>query len=129
MAAPTSVVLQATKRASRYWPLCSQVQSAVTACYSSEQAETAGTDPLADLNSMPGIAEVMSLVTDLGSGQEAGREELSGPTDPIRVVVSHTLKPAARTISFLVEVVNRLTADVKGLVIRCASWFRCSVCS
>ena len=118
MAAPTSVVLQATKRASRYWPLYSLTQNAVSAAYSSNASQTAGADPLADLNSMPGIAEVMSLVTDLHSGQGAGRQEVSGPTDPIRVVISHTLNPAARAVSFSVEVFNRMTADVKGLVLR-----------
>ena len=65
-----------------------------------------------------GIAEVMSLVTNLGSGEEAGKEELSGPTDPIRVVMSHTINPVARTVGFTVELLNRMTADVKSLVLR-----------
>ena len=60
----------------------------------------------------------MSLVTNLGRGEEAGREELSGPTDPIRVVMSHTIDPAARTVGFTVELLNRMTADVKSLVLR-----------
>lgn len=61
MAAPTSTVLQATKRATRYWPIYNQVLAAVTAAYSSE-AESSGTatfklgtkDPLDDINSLPG---------------------------------------------------------------------------
>ena len=65
-----------------------------------------------------GIAEVMSLVTNLASGEEAGKEELSGPTDPIRVVMSHTINPAACTVGFTVELLNRMTADVKSLVLR-----------
>lgn len=65
-----------------------------------------------------GIAEVMSLVTGLGGDEAAGRQEVSGPTDPLRVVVSHTLQPAARSVSFTVELLNRLTADIKGLVLR-----------
>lgn len=70
-----------------------------------------------------GIAEVMSLVAGLGSDEAAGRQEVSGPTDPLRVVVSHTLQPAARSVSFAVELLNRLTADIKGLVLRSASQF------
>ncbi len=70
-----------------------------------------------------GIAEVMSLVTGLGGDEAAGRQEVSGPTDPLRVVVSHTLQPAARSVSFTVELLNRLTADIKGLVLRSASQF------
>ena len=63
----------------------------------------------------------MSLVTNLGAGEEAGREELSGPTDPVRVVMSHTINPSARAISFTVELLNRMTADVKNLVLRSGS--------
>lgn len=63
----------------------------------------------------------MSLVTNLGAGEEAGREELSGPTDPVRVVMSHTINPSARAISFTVELLNRMTADVKSLVLRSGS--------
>lgn len=65
-----------------------------------------------------GIAEVMSLVTGLGGDEAAGRQEVSGPTDPLRLVVSHTLQPANRSVSFTVELLNRLTADIKGLVLR-----------
>jgi hypothetical protein len=65
-----------------------------------------------------GIAEVMSLVTGLGGDEAAGREEVSGPTDPLRLVVSHTLQPATRSVSFTVELLNRLSADIKGLVLR-----------
>ncbi|KAL0052511.1 hypothetical protein WJX82_003263 [Trebouxia sp. C0006] len=125
MAAPTSTVLQGTKRATRYWPLYTQVLTAVTAAYSTQsQSSAAGVskaatkDPLDDINSLPGIAEVMSLVTGLGGDEAAGRQEVSGPTDPLRVVVSHTLQPAARSVSFAVELLNRLTADIKGLVLR-----------
>lgn len=60
----------------------------------------------------------MSLVTGIGADEAAGREEVTGPTDPLRVVVSHTLQPAARAVSFTVELLNRLTADIKGLVLR-----------
>lgn len=60
----------------------------------------------------------MTLVTNLGRGEEADRQELSGPTDPIRVVISHTVKPATSAISFTVELHNRMTADVKSLVLR-----------
>lgn len=56
MAAPASTVLQATKRATRYWPLSSQVQAAVTAAYTAQAgAPTAAPqDPLDDINSLPG---------------------------------------------------------------------------
>ena len=74
-----------------------------------------------------GIAEVMSLVTGLGGDEAAGREEVSGPTDPLRVVVSHILQPSTRSVSFTVELLNRLTADIKGLVLRYVSQF--SMCS
>lgn len=60
MAAPTSAVLQATKRASRYWPLHHQLQTAVRAAYSSD-ALPSSQDPLADLNSMPGRLDTMAL--------------------------------------------------------------------
>lgn len=121
MAAPTSTVLQGTKRATRYWPLYTQVLTAAKAAYSSSEAglsKAATKDPLDDINSLPGIAEVMSLVTGLGSDEAAGREEVSGPTDPLRVVVSHILQPSTRSVSFTVELLNRLTADIKGLVLR-----------
>lgn len=75
-----------------------------------------------------GIAEVMSLVTNLGSGEEAGKEELSGPTDPIRVVMSHTINPAARTVGFTVELLNRMTADVKSLVLRSVLYSKNPLC-
>lgn len=68
--------------------------------------------------SIAGIAEVVALVTEVGADEAAGRQEVSGPTDPLGVVVSHTLQPAARSVSFTVELVNRLTADIKGLVLR-----------
>jgi len=68
--------------------------------------------------SLAGIAEVISLVTGLGGDEAAGRQEVTGPTDPLRVVISHTLQPAARSVSFTVELLNRLTADIKGLVLR-----------
>ncbi len=61
MAAPTSTVLQATKRATRYWPLYHQVLAAVTAAYSRESealatgfSKAAVRDPLDDINSLPG---------------------------------------------------------------------------
>ena len=59
MAAPTSAVLQATKRASRYWPLYHQLQTAVTAAYGAD-ATTPSKDPLADLNCMPGMGLLLS---------------------------------------------------------------------
>lgn len=120
MAAPTSTVLQATKRATRYRPLYSQVLAAVTAALQSQSgALTAATkDPLDDINSLPGIAEVMSLVTGLAADPEAGSQEVTGPTDPLRVVVSHTLQPDSRSISFTIDLLSRLTADIKGLVLR-----------
>lgn len=57
MAAPNSAVLQATKRATRYWPLYSQVQAAVTAAFTSSAgaATAVQKDLLDDLNSLPGI--------------------------------------------------------------------------
>ena len=60
----------------------------------------------------------MSLVTNLGPEEAADRQEVTGPTDPLRVVISHTLQPEARGISFTVELLNRLTADIKTLVLR-----------
>lgn len=61
MAAPTSTVLQATKRATRYWPLYTQVLTAVRAAYASQSDSTAtgvskstAKDPLDDINSLPG---------------------------------------------------------------------------
>lgn len=65
-----------------------------------------------------GIAEVMSLVTGLAADAEAGSQEVTGPTDPIRVMVTHTLQPDSSSISFSVELLSRLTADIKGLVLR-----------
>lgn len=61
----------------------------------------------------------MSLVTGLAAEPEAGSQEVTAPTDPIRVLVSHTLQPDSRSISFAVELLSRLTADTKGLVLRC----------
>lgn len=60
----------------------------------------------------------MSLVTGLAADAEAGSEEVTGPTDPIRVMVTHTLQPDSSSISFSVELLSRLTADIKGLVLR-----------
>ena len=57
MAAPTSTVLQATKRATRYWPLYTQVQAAVTAAFTSQAGASTAVqkDPLDDINSLPGM--------------------------------------------------------------------------
>lgn len=57
MAAPTSTVLQATKRATRYWPLYSQVQAAVKAAFTSQAGASTAVqkDPLDDINSLPGM--------------------------------------------------------------------------
>lgn len=120
MAAPASTVLQATKRATRYWPLYNQVQAAVTAAFESQAGASTAVpqDPLDDINSLPGIAEVMSLVTGLVAEPEAGSQEVTAPTDPVRVMVSHTLQPDSRSISFSIELLSRLTADTKGLVLR-----------
>lgn len=60
----------------------------------------------------------MSLVTGLAADPEAGSQEVTGPTDPLRVVVSHTLQPDSRSISFTIDLLSRLTADIKGLVLR-----------
>ena len=65
-----------------------------------------------------GIAEVMSLVTGLAADPEGGSQEVTGPTDPLRVVISHTLQPESRLINFTVELLSRLSADIKGLVLR-----------
>ena len=65
-----------------------------------------------------GVAEVMSLVTGLAADAEAGSQEVTGPTDPIRVVVTHTLQPDSSSITFSIELLTRLTADIKGLVLR-----------
>ena len=65
-----------------------------------------------------GVAEVMSLVTGLESDTEAGSQEVTGPTDPIRVIVTHTLQPDSSSITFSIELLSRLTADIKGLVLR-----------
>ena len=56
MAAPTSTVLQGSKRATRYWPLYTQLQAAVTpALHSHPQGlPAAAKDPLNDINSLPG---------------------------------------------------------------------------
>ena len=80
MAAPTSTVLQATKRATRYWPLYSQVQAAVTAVFSSQPgAHTAATkDPLDDINSLPGQRPPTFLVLCL--------EGLAGTSNPIKLL-------------------------------------------
>ena len=58
MAAPTSTVLQATKRATRYWPLYTQVQAAVTAAFATQAGASSAVqkDPLNDINSLPGMA-------------------------------------------------------------------------
>lgn len=72
----------------------------------------------ADEVAVTGVAEVMSLVTGLAADDEAGSEEVTGPTDPVRVVVTHTIQPESSSISFSVELLSRLTADIKGLVLR-----------
>ena len=59
MAAPTSTVLQATKRAMRYWPLHNQLITAVSAALTSSpdaaaSPKSASHDPLSDINSLPG---------------------------------------------------------------------------
>lgn len=71
-----------------------------------------------DIAVTSGVAEVMSLVTGLDSDTEAGSQEVTGPTDPIRVVVTHTLQPDSSSITFSIELLSRLTADIKGLVLR-----------
>ena len=65
-----------------------------------------------------GVAEVMSLVTGLAADAEASSQEVTGPTDPIRVIVTHTLQPDSSSITFSIELLSRLTADIKGLVLR-----------
>ena len=65
-----------------------------------------------------GVAEVMSLVTGLAADAEAGSQEVTGPTDPIRVIITHTLQPDSSSITFSIELLSRLTADIKGLVLR-----------
>ena len=78
----------------------------------------------ADKVVVTGVAEVMSLVTGLAADAEAGSEEVTGPTDPIRVIVTHTLQPDSSSISFSIELLSRLTADIKGLVLRyCINYF------
>ena len=66
-----------------------------------------------------GIAEVMSLVTGLAAEPESSSKEVTAHTDPFRVTVSHTLQPDSQAISFSVELLSRMTADTKGLVLRC----------
>ncbi len=51
---------------------------------------------------------------------DAGRDitELTGPSDPLRVVAWHTLDPLAKTLTLLFEATNRLPVDMKGAVVR-----------
>lgn len=67
MAAPASTVLQATKRATRYWPLYNQVQAAVTAAFESQAGASTAVpqDPLDDINSLPGGAVILSQQSQL----------------------------------------------------------------
>lgn len=73
MAAPTSTVLQATKRATRYWPLYSQVQAAVTAAFASQAGASTAVpkDPLDDINSLPGMDCPLGTTIATAAGQQA----------------------------------------------------------
>ena len=64
------------------------------------------------------------MVTSLGPEEATARQEVTGPTDPLRVVISHTLHPEARCVSFTVELLNRLTADIKTLVLRLVAYLK-----
>ena len=70
MAAPASTVLQATKRATRYWPLYSQVQAAVTAAFNSQAGASTAVpqDPLDDINSLPGGCLILGQQSKLLQG-------------------------------------------------------------
>ena len=76
MAAPTSTVLQATKRATRYWPLYTQVQAAVTAAFTSQAGASTAVqkDPLDDINSLPGMdAPLKTTIESAVEVQAAGK--------------------------------------------------------
>lgn len=50
--------------------------------------------------------------------QEAAGREVTGPEDPLRLRVSHTLDTSTLTLSVCLHAFNRLTAEVKGAAIK-----------
>ena len=50
--------------------------------------------------------------------QEAAGTEVTGPEDPLRLSVLHTLDTSALTLSVCFHAFNRLTVEVKGAAIK-----------
>ena len=52
------------------------------------------------------------------SGQEAAGTEVTGPEDPLRLTVWHSLDTATRALTLGFQAYNRLTVEIKGAGIR-----------
>lgn len=53
-----------------------------------------------------------------GSQQATARVEVTGPEDPLRLTVSHTLDIATQSLTLNFHAFNRLTAEIKGAGVR-----------
>ena len=60
--------------------------------------------------------QVMTLVSE--SDAKGLPQELSGPADPIRVSVAHVLDLEEGTLSLRIGVGNRLSAELRNIVVR-----------
>ena len=61
--------------------------------------------------------QVMSLVSD--SDAKGTPEEVTGPGDPLKVAIAHVLHLEEGTLSLRIAVGNRLSAEMKNIVVRC----------
>ena len=52
------------------------------------------------------------------SQQKAPGVEVTGPEDPLRLTVSHTLNTATLSLTLSFQAFNRLTVEIKGAGVR-----------
>ena len=65
---------------------------------------------------MSGGLQVFDMATS--TEREAAGTEVSGPEDPLRLRVSHTLDTSALTLSIWFQAFNRLTVEIKEAAIK-----------
>lgn len=61
--------------------------------------------------------QIFDMAASIGGGAEAGTE-VTGPQDPLRLTIWHTLNTATLTLTVRFQAFNRLTVEIKGAGVR-----------
>ncbi|EFN51132.1 hypothetical protein CHLNCDRAFT_141330 [Chlorella variabilis] len=112
---PAAAALFGTKEAVRYGHLLEQLQSAA---WQDDEAAAAGGDGAAAAAGLPSLLQLTAILAGAGGGAAAAAAagvEVTGPSTPLALSLSHSMDAANRSISLRCAVHNRTMEAIRGV--------------